>query len=222
MTSAPGPELAELITLALIITFSPLSIIPGIVMLFTPRAGPTSLAFLLGWVTGIAGLTVLFLTVWNASGGLNGAAAWAPRARIAIGAALIALGLYRWLTRRRSPHAPAWMRAMTGIGPGRAAVTAAALAIVNPKVLFTCAAAGLAIGTSGMGHAAARADVAVFTAVAASSVALPVLAYAVAGKKLDGPLIRLKNWMEARHAALVAVTLILIGLVVLCKGIHGL
>jgi hypothetical protein len=222
MTGSLGSELAELIPLALVITLSPLSIIPGILMLLTPKPRPTSIAFLLGWVAGIAGLTAAFLAVWDASGGFNRVAAWAPYVRIAIGAALIAFGLYRWLTRTRPAHMPAWMRSMTSIGPGRAAVTAAVLAIVNPKVLLTCAAAGVAIGTAGMGAAASRAGVAVFTAVAASSVALPVLAYAVAGKKLDGPLARFKNRVEAQRAALVAVVLFVIGLVVLYKGIHGL
>ena len=58
--------------------------------------------------------------------------------------------------------------------------------------------------------------------LAASSVAVPVLAYAVAGERLDGPLARLKDWMEKRNAALVAAILVIIGLLVLYKGIHGL
>ncbi len=218
MTGSLGSELAELIALALVITLSPLSIIPGIMMLLTPRARSTSIAFLFGWVAGITGLTVVFQTAWNASGGFDRTAALAPYVRIAIGAALIALGLYRWLRRKRSRHMPAWMRSMASIGPGRAGVTAVVIAIVNPKVFFTCAAAGLVIGTAGMGLA----GVAAFTGVAASSVALPVLAYAMAGKKLDEPLTRLKLWMEAQHAALVAAVLIVIGLAVLCRGIHGL
>jgi hypothetical protein len=48
------------------------------------------------------------------------------------------------------------------------------------------------------------------------------LAYAVAGERLDGPLARLKDWMERQHAALVAAILVIIGLLVLYKGIHGL
>ena len=47
-------------------------------------------------------------------------------------------------------------------------------------------------------------------------------AYPVAGERLDGPLARLKDWMERHNAALVAVILVIIGLLVLYKGIHGL
>ena len=56
---------------------------------------------------------------------------------------------------------------------------------------------------------------------AASSVAIPVLAYVMFGDHLDGPLARLKDWMERHNAALVAVILVVIGLLVLYKGIHG-
>jgi threonine/homoserine/homoserine lactone efflux protein len=111
---------------------------------------------------------------------------------------------------------------MTSIGPGRALVTAVVLAVINPKVLFMCAAAGLAIGSAGLGATGAWTADIIFTAVAASSVALPVLAYLVAGEKLDGPLTKLKNWMEEQHAALVAAILVILGLMVLYKGIHGL
>ena len=131
-------------------------------------------------------------------------------------------GVFRWLTRKRSAHSPAWMDKITGATPGRAAVIAAALVVVNPKVLFICAAAGLAIGSAGLGTAGAWISGAFYVLVAASSVAIPVLAYAVAGERLDGPLIRLKDWMERHNAALVAVILTVIGLLLLYKGVHGL
>ena len=60
MTEA-GSTLAELIPLALIIALSPFSIIPGILVLHTPRPRPTSVAFLTGWVLSIAALTAVFV-----------------------------------------------------------------------------------------------------------------------------------------------------------------
>ncbi|BBX10307.1 GAP family protein [Mycolicibacterium aichiense] len=222
MTTGLGSELTELIPLALVITLSPLTIIPGILMLHTPSPRPTSLAFLVGWVLGIGSLTAAFVLVSNALGGLNKQPTWAPYVRIGIGAALVAFGLYRWFTRKRSEHTPKWLTSMTSIGPPRAFVTAVVLVVVNPKVLFMCAAAGLAIGSAGLGTTGAWTADAVFTAVAASSVALPVLAYLIAGERLDRPLTKLKDWMEAQHATLVAVILVVIGVMVLYKGIHGL
>ena len=139
-----------------------------------------------------------------------------------IGAALIVFGVYRWLTRKRSAHTPAWMQRLGKLTPARAGLAALALTVVNPKVLFICAAAGLAIGTAGLGSAHIWIAVIWYVAVAASTVAIPILAYAVSGDRLDGALQRLKEWMEEQHATLVAAILIVIGLLVLYKGIHGL
>ncbi len=50
------------------------------------------------------------------------------------------------------------------------------LAVVNPKVLFICAAAGLAIGTAGIGTMHAWIALACFVAVSASTAAIPILA----------------------------------------------
>lgn len=215
-------DLAEVIPLALVIALSPLSIIPGILVLHTPRPRPTSLAFLAGWVLGIAGVTAAFVGAADLAHGLGSQPASAPYVRIAIGLGLICWAVYRWLTRNRSAEQPKWLTAMTSVSPQRAFVTAAVLALANPKVLLVAGAAGVAIGTSSLQTAGAWAAVAAFTVLATSSVAGPVLAFQIAGDRLDAPLTRLKNWMEQNHAALIATILFLIGAALLYKGIHGL
>ena len=215
--------LTELIPLALVVALSPLSIIPAVMVLHTARPRPTGLAFLAGWLIGLAALTAIFLEVSNLLGGLgNKPPGWASWLRVVVGAALIVFGIYRWLMRKRSAHTPAWMQRLGRLTPVTAGLAAVALTVVNPKVLFMCAAAGLAIGTAGLGSAHVLLPVVWFVAVAGSTVAIPILAYAVSGDRLDEPLRRLKEWMERQHAVLVAAILIVIGLLVLYKGIHGL
>ncbi len=222
MSGTWGSVLTELIPLALVVALSPLSIIPAVLMLHTPRPRPTGLAFVVGWLVGLGALTAIFVEVSDLFGRLDKAPPWASWLRIVIGAALIVFGVYRWLTRNRSEHMPGFMKSLTTVTPARAMVTAATLTVLNPKVLVMCAAAGLAIGTAGLGVSGAWASVVYFVAVAGSTVAIPILAYAVSGDRLDGPLERLKEWMERQHAALVAAILIVIGLLVLYKGIRGL
>ena len=147
---------------------------------------------------------------------------WASWLRIVVGAALIVFGIYRWLTRKRSGHTPGWMQSLGKLTPARAALAGVALTVVNPKVLFICAAAGLAIGTAGLGSDRCMDRRSVVRGGRRSTVAIPILAYAVSGDRLDEPLRRLKDWMERQHATLVAGILIVIGLLVLYKGIHGL
>jgi threonine/homoserine/homoserine lactone efflux protein len=215
--------LAELIPLALVVALSPLSIIPAVLVLHSPRPRPTGLAFLVGWIVGLALLTQLFVEVSSLlGGGLDKPPPWASWVRIVAGAALIAFGLYKWFTRNRSEHSPKWMSSFAKITPPRAAITAVVLVFVNPKVLFMCAAAGLAIGTEGLHRTGAELGVLYYVAIASSTVALPILAYAVSGDRLDRALVRLKDWMEAQHAALVGAILVVLGVMVLYKGIHGL
>lgn len=216
--------LAELVPLALIIAISPLSIIPGILVLSTPRPRPTSIAFLAGWFLGIAVVTAAFVggaDIYN--NGLDSKPAWAPYVRIVIGVLLIGFALYRWFGRTdAAAHNPKWMTLMTSIGPGRAFVTGIVLTLANIKVFLMCAAAGVAIGTAALGRPGAAQAVLLFTALSASTVALPALAYLVAGARLDAPLGRVKEWMERNHTALVAGIILVIGLGLLYKGIHAL
>lgn len=216
-----GTVLTELIPLAMVITLSPLSIIPAVLVLQTPRPRPAALMYLLGWVVALAGLTAIFVEVSGLIGPLDKPPLWASWLRIVVGAALIVFGVFRWVG-RRSAHMPGWMRQLSNVTPNRAGVLGVALAVVNPKVLFICAAAGLAIGTEGIGWSRAWLAVAYFVAIGASSVALPVLAYVVSGDRLDGALAQLKDWMERHNAALMAAVFVVIGLLVLYKGIHAL
>jgi Sap-like sulfolipid-1-addressing protein len=218
-----GSELTGLIPLALVIALSPLSIIPAVLVLQAPRPRLSSLAFLGGWLLGLAALTAIFVTASGALGGLhNSRPTWASWLRVGLGAALIAFGIFRWLTRHSHTETPAWMRSFATIRPGRACVTGAVLTVVRPDVLLICAAGGLAIGSSGIGITADWISAVFFVAVAASSVAIPILAYAGAGNRLDDSMMQLKDWMERNNAALLAAILVAIGLMVLYHGIHAL
>lgn len=222
MSSGAGPELPELFSLAMVIAVSPLSIIPGILVLQSPRPRPSGLMFLAGWVIGLAALTAVFIGVSGLVGtGRDHPPTWTSWARIVVGAALIAFGVFRWLTRHSKPHQIPGTRHITEAGPVKAFVVGAALTVVNPKVLFICLAAGLAIGSEVARNQAALAG-AFFVAVSASTVALPILAYVLSGNRLDPTLERIKAWMERHNAALVAAILVVIGVLVLYKGIHGL
>ncbi|MCV7257647.1 GAP family protein [Mycobacterium shimoidei] len=214
-------ELTGLGSLALVVALSPLSVIPAVLVLSTPRPRATSLAFLAGWVVALAALTALAIAVSGLLGGLQKSPpVWASWLRIVAGAALVVFGIYQWLTRERHTEMPGWMRSLTTVTPPRAGVLAAVLAVIRPEVLFVCAAAGLAIGSAGAGTDRVWIGAAYFVGIAASTVAVPVLAYTAAGDRLDEPLNRLKTWMERHHAAMVAVVLIVIGVVVLYKGIR--
>jgi hypothetical protein len=218
-----GTFLARLFALALVIATSPITVIPAVLVLHAPRPRPAGLAFLGGWVLGLAALTALFVGASDLLGGLHKSPpTWASWVRVVFGSALILFGVFRWLTRHRQRETPGWMRSFSKFTPRRAGITGAVLAVIRPEVLIICAVAGLVIGTGGLGVAGGWIAGAFFVAVSASTVALPILAYVGAGDRLDDALERLKDWMERNHAGMLAVVLVLIGLMVLYNGIHAL
>ena len=223
MAGSWGSVAAGLIPLGLVISLSPITVIPAVLVLQAPRPRPSGLAFLAGWVLGLAALTAFAVAASGLLGGLDKSPPrWSSWLRVVLGAALIVFGIYRWLTRHGHSESPGWMRSFASIRPPRAAITALALVVLRPDVLLICVPAGLAIGAAGLGAAGDWVAAAVFVAIAASTVAIPVLAYAAAGARLDDPLARLKDWMDRNNAALMAALLVVIGLMVLYNGIRDL
>lgn len=215
--------LATLIPLALVVSISPLSVIPAVLVLQTPRPRPTGLAFLGGWLAGLVALTSAFVASSDALSGLHGKPPiWAAWTRVVLGSALIAFGIYRWLTRKVHTESPKWMRSFATLTPVRAAAIGLALTVVRIEVLTMCALAGLAIGSGNLDSTGQLLTGAIYVAVAASTVATPVLAYVGAGHRLDAPMARLKEWMERNNAAMLAAVLVLIGGMVLYHGIDAL
>lgn len=71
--------LTGLVPLALVIALSPLSVIPAVLVVHSPQPRPSSLAFLGGWLLGLAVVTAVFVAASGALGGLSTTSpAWAP------------------------------------------------------------------------------------------------------------------------------------------------
>ncbi len=215
--------LGELIPLALVVALSPLSIIPAVVLvLHTEHPRPAGLSFMVGWLVGIGALTAVFVALPHVVDGLNGPAPrWAPWLRIAVGLVTLAFAVWRWLTRKRATERPpAMVSRLSRITPAGAAAIGFVLAVANVKVVLMNAAAGLIIGTTARGVGAWGAVV-FYTVLAGSSVVTPIVAYAVAGERVDPQLDRFKNWMQREHARLTAVVLAIIGVLLLYTGIRA-
>ncbi|NTW39115.1 MAG: GAP family protein, partial [Cellulomonadaceae bacterium] len=75
---------------------------------------------------------------------------------------------------------------------------------------------------SGLSTTGEIAAVVLFTAVAASSVALPVLAFVTVGDPVLRPLGAAKDWLLRNTAATMAVVVVVLGLLLLKNGIAGL
>jgi Sap, sulfolipid-1-addressing protein len=215
--------LGELVPLALVVALSPVSIIPAVLLvLHTDHPRPTGLAFMAGWLAGLALLTVVFVQVPHLVDGLGRESpTWAPWVRIAVGVLLIALAVGRWMTRKRETRPPAFLNRLSKITPVGAGIVGFGLVVANPKVVVMNAAAGLIIGTAAVGVGVWLA-VAFYTALAGSTVIAPILAYLVAGERVDGQLERVKDWMQREHATVTAAILLIVGVLLTYTGIRAL
>jgi threonine/homoserine/homoserine lactone efflux protein len=141
--------------------------------------------------------------------------------RISVGVLLMALGAGRWVTPKRETRPPAFLNRLGRIKPLGAGLIGFGLVVANPKVVVMTAAAGLIIGTAATGIDVWLA-VAFYTALAGSTVIAPILAYLVAGERVDGQLERVRDWMQREHATVTAAILLVVGILLTYTGIRAL
>jgi hypothetical protein len=218
-----GSLLGELTAFATVVALSPFSVIPAIALVVhSERPKPTGLAFVAGWLTGKAALTVLFVQAPRLLDGLDEPAPhWTAWGRVAAGIVSIAAGIWYWFKPPKAVRAPQWVTRIKRITPVGAAAVGVALTVVNVKVLLMCAAAGFAIGAAQLSALGAGAAVGYFTALAGSTAAIPILAYLVWSHRVDAQLERFGNWMQRRQGVITTVLLILIGIGLLYNGIDA-
>jgi threonine/homoserine/homoserine lactone efflux protein len=222
-----GQVIGDLLPLAVGVAISPIPIIAVILMLLAPKAGGTSAGFLAGWVVGIVAATTVFLLLagtldLGSSGEPSAAASWV---KLGLGALLLLLAARQWRSRPApgaEPALPKWMTAIDGFTPGKAAGLGLALSAVNPKNLLMCVAAGTTIAAGGLSGGQDAWAVAIFTLIAACTVAVPVAAYAIGRKRMAGPLESLHTWLTAHNGAVMATLLLVIGVVLIGRGLGGL
>ncbi|HET6672555.1 MAG TPA: GAP family protein, partial [Agromyces sp.] len=210
--------------LALGIAISPIPIIAAILMLLSPKAKGTSVGFMLGWVLGIVIAVIVFTLLASiipeqdpdASKPIAG---WI---KILLGVALLFLALRQWRGRPKPGEAaalPKWMAAIDTMTAGRGFVLGFLLSAVNPKNLLMAIGAGVIIGSGGLTVGETTLVIVIFVLIAACSVVIPVIAYLVASARMAAPLEALRGWLVHNNATVMAVLLLVIGVVVIGKGI---
>jgi hypothetical protein len=202
-------------------------IIAVILMLLSPRATSTSLGFLVGWVAGVTvvvtAVTLLVSPVQSDDPSEPSTAATVVK--LLLGAAAIALAVVQWRGRpAKGEHGtlPGWMSAIDTMTPLRALALAAVLAGVNPKNLTLCLAGAATIGGADLSREQTVVAIATFVVIASASVAVPVLCYLVARERMAAPLGSLRDWLTDNNATVMSVLLLVLGVVILGKGIGGL
>ncbi|BCN63406.1 GAP family protein [Prescottella equi] len=221
-----GTAIGDVLPLAIGVAISPIPIIATILMLLTPRAGSTATAFLAGWILGIAVGYVVFVAIGSAIDLSSNSAGNAVTAtiRLVLGVLLLALAVKQWRTRPapgEDPSMPAWLAAIDKVTPGKALALGVGLSAINPKNLLMIVGAAVAVSQLDVGVGAKTVTGVVFTILAASTVAVPVVGYFTMRERATSWLQGLKVWLTANNAAVMAVLLLVIGVSLIGKGIGG-
>lgn len=216
--------IGEILPLAIGIAISPIPIIAAILMLLSPKAKGTSVGFMLGWIVGILVSVTVFTLLSAVVPSDDGSDSSPIRGiiQVLLGAALVVLAIRQWRSRPKPGEEatlPKWMAAIDSMTAGKAFLLGFLLAAVNPKNLLLGASAGVTIGTSGLDVGSIAVVIVIFTLIAAASVTIPVVAYLIASKRMAGPLESLRTWLVHNNATIMAVLLLVIGVVVIGKGI---
>ena len=220
MTSVVG----EILPLAIGVAISPIPIIAAILMLLSPKAKSTSVAFLIGWIVGIVVAIVVFtLLVVGASAGRRRRSV-TDRGRDQDRPRWAALAGCRtpvaWSAGEGEPAAlPKWMSAIDSMTPGKGFGLGFLLASVNPKNLLLAASAGLIVGSAQLTSSEIAAVVVIFTVLAGCTVLIPVVAYLIASERMREPLEGLRSWLVGNNATIMAVLLLVIGVSMIGKGL---
>ena len=221
-----GQAIGGALPFAIGIALSPIPIVGVVMMLATPRARVNGLAFLAGWVLGLAIVGTLVLLVAGGAGASEGGAPadWVNWLKIVLGLALLHLALKQWRGRPRAGETaemPGWMRSVDHFGPGRACGLAVLLSAVNPKNLVLAIGAAGTISQVGLDALQDTVAMAIFVTIATLGPAVPVVIYFAMGERSRRLLDELRDWMTHNNATIMAVICLLIAAKLIGDGISG-
>ncbi len=222
-----GQAIGDVLPFAIGVAVSPIPVIAVILMLLSARAAPNSRALLGGWILGVAGACAILLALsglidTNANGSPSNSSSVI---KLVLGVLVLLLAFRNFKQRPRpgdQAELPKWLQGVQAFTPMKAAGLGVALSAINPKNLLIIAGAMVAVSQYHLAVGEEAVTVAVFVLIAGSTVAAPLVVYRVAGAKAQQTLDDMNSWLGQNNAVVMAVLLLVIGVVLIGKGVSGL
>jgi hypothetical protein len=217
--------IGDTLPFAMGVALSPLPIIAVILILLSRRAKRNGPAFLLGWVLGLATAEGIVLVIVGPVGLLpgGGPSTLVALLKLVLGVLLIALGIRQWRRRPKAgemPSVPGWMTSIDSFTATKTLGLAVLLSSGGNVALILAAAVGIARAKLNVGEQLGA--LATFILIGSLTVATIVLYHVVQGEKAVKHLSGWKDWLVTNNATVMVVTLLLVGVLLIDKGIGGL
>lgn len=216
----------EILPLALVVTISPINVIPVILLLFTKRPLVNASCFLVGFIAGVATVLVVFVALAEAvdlSPG-SGHSTWVAVLKLALGAYLLVAAVRKFRGRPRDGEEgvmPKWMDGIAVFRPRRSLGTGLALGSVNPKNVVVGLAAAATIASVPSSRGQQIGAITIYVLVAVLGVAAPIVVTALLGDRSPKVLEIWKVWLAQNSATVMSVLFLIFGVVLIGQGIEA-
>ena len=217
----------EILPLALVVTISPINVIPVILLLFTRRPLVNASCFLAGFIVGVAAVLVACVAIAEAidlSPG-SGHSNWVGMLKLVLGAYLLVAAVRKFRGRPRAGQEgtmPKWMDGIAEFSPGRSLGTGFVLGSLNPKNVAVGVAAAASIASVASARGQQIAAIAIYVMVAVLGVAAPILTTVFLGDRSPEVLNGWKSWLRQNNATVMSVLFLIFGVVLIGQGIGSL
>ena len=170
--------IGQVLSFGVVVGLSPIPIIGVVLDARHPRARVNGLAFLAGWLAGLAvvGVAVLLIAKGAGADSDGGASSGVGWLKVALGLLLLWLALRQWRSRPRGDgdqELPKWLQTVDRFTAPKAAGMGVLLSAVNPKNLIMTVGASVAIVQTGAPAGQKFIALAVFIIIGTIGVATP-------------------------------------------------
>ena len=214
----------DILPLALVVTISPINVIPVILLLFTKRPLVNASCFLAGFIAGVAAVLVACVAIAEAVNLSpdSGHSTWVAVLKLILGAYLVVAAVRKFRGRPRADEEgamPKWMDGIAAFSPGKSLGTGLALGAGNPKNVVVGLAAAATIASVSLSSGQQISAIAIYVFVAVLGVAAPILVTVFLGDRSHEVLDGWKAWLGQNNAAVMSVLFLIFGVVLIAQAI---
>ena len=209
---------------AVVVMVSPINIVAAILLLFSKRPLLNASCYLGGFVVGLAavvgGLTAVAGAVHLDPGSDRSRGASALLLALGAGLIVVAIAKFRGRPGPDDPSSlPGWMDGIAGFGAGRSLAVGAGIGAGNPKNIAVAVGTAVAVSSAALPAGQQVVVLAVYVVLASLGVAAPIFAVLFLGDRSDAVLDGWKSWLTRNNTAMMSVIYLFFGVYLIGKNL---